>query len=264
MGASFSARNLIYWWAFLTSFIFLQQPTRELARTFRDAKLFTSEAFPFNLATGITRWLDDRATQIVKAFQFDPNVIVVKLGSTVILDGFRVGIILAVLLLVLAIRYYLRAIASPRVYDDVIAIVIFFFVYHIEAQTLQAIKVPLGTQMVQDRSAWVWFLAFVILAMVLGGRGFHDSRVFWKGVLELFLVWLFLIPQAAAGAFAALLEALANFGQTLQNPSNISIALIWALIGLLAAIRRLYASESDGGGGGPGLLARLRGGRAKG
>lgn len=262
MGASFSSRNLIYWWAFLTSFIFLQSMARDLAKSFRDNRLFNPESFPFSLASGMTRWIDDRTAQLVKGFSFDPNAVVVKLGNALILDGFRVGVILSLIVLLVAIRYYIAAMISPRLYDDIIALIIFFFVYHLEAQILVAIKVPFGTQMAQDRATWVWFMGIVVLAIMLGGRAFNDSRVFWKGLFELFVVWLFLIPDAAAGAFAATLDSLANFGAALLIPSNISISVVWALIGFLLAAYRIYGTggASDGDGG---LLSRWRRGKAK-
>lgn len=289
MASAFSSRNLIYWWVFLTSFVFLQQPAREWARNFRNSQTFSPNNIPFSLADGITRLIDDCAKQTVAVFQFDPNAVVVRIGNTVILDGTRVGVLLILLLLVLAIRAYTRAVASPHVYDDVIALLIAFFVYHLVAQTLRAIRfapnaqgLTLGDQMIRERSTWVWFMAFVVIAMTLGGRGWTNSQVFWKGVIELFFVWLFLIPNAAAANFAALLEALAAFGSALTTTTNFTIALIWAIIGLLLAVHRLYtgpppilvtrppagggggggaARASGGGGGGGSLLKRLTGGR---
>src|SRR5712692_6747605 len=112
-----NSRNLIYWWVFLTSFIFLQQPTHDVAqRFFRDNARFKQESFPFSLAGGLTGWIDDRAKQIVSTFSFDPNVVVIQIQGVKILDGFRVGLILILLLLILAFRFYSRAVDSPAIY----------------------------------------------------------------------------------------------------------------------------------------------------
>jgi len=250
MASIFSTRNLIYWWVFLTSFSFLQLPARELAKNLRNNQLFVSTSFPFNITEGFTHWLDDRTVQIVRAFQFDPNVIVIKTGNTLVLDGYRIGLLLIVLLLVLAVRYYVRAVASPKIYDDILALFICFFVYHLIAQTFKIIKaapygggpagLTLGDQLITERSNWVWFLVVVILGMVLGGRGWADAKVFWKGLIELFFVWLFFIPQAAASGFATLLEAFAGFGAALLQPGYMQWAIIWAAIGFLLAVHRLY------------------------
>ena len=250
MAPIFNTRNLIYWWVFLTSFSFLQLPARELAKNLRNSQLFVSTSFPFNITEGFTHWLDDRTVQIVRAFQFDPNVIVIKTGNTLILDGYRIGLLLIALLLVLAVRYYVRAVASPKIYDDILALFICFFVYHLIAQTFKIIKaapygggpagLTLGDQLITERSNWVWFLVVVILGMVLGGRGWADAKVFWKGLIELFFVWLFFIPLAAASGFATLLEAFAGFGAALLTPGYTQWAIIWAAIGFLLAVHRLY------------------------
>lgn len=288
----FTSRNLIYWWVFLTSFVFLQQPARDLAKNFfRNNQLFTTTSFPFSLADGITKWIDDRARQIVVQFQFDPNAIVLKAGNTLILDGYRVGLLMILLLLVLVVRFYMRALSSPAVFDDVAALVVCFFVYHLVAQTMRIIKVPpfgataasgltLGEQMITERSNWVFFLGAVIVLLAVGGRGWADARVFWRGLIELFLVWLFLIPGAAAAGFSTLLEALAGFGAALQTPTNVAWAILWAVIGLLLAVYRLYhgvpgspgarpagGARPPGGGGGAArgalgsAFSRLTGGR---
>jgi hypothetical protein len=257
MAAILNTRNLIYWWVFITSFSFLQLPARELAKNLRNNQVFVTTSFPFNITEGFTRWLDDRTVQIVRAFQFDPNVIVIKTGTTLILDGYRVGLLLIVLLLILAVRYYVRAVASPKIYDDILALFICFFVYHLIAQTFKIIKaapfgggpagLTLGDQLINERANWVWFLVIVILGMVLGGRGWADAKVFWKGVLELFFVWLFFIPQAAASGFATLLEAFAGFGAALLQPAYMQWAIIWAAIGFLLAVHRLYNAPPSAG-----------------
>ncbi len=280
MVSIFTSRNLIYWWVFLTSFVFLQQPTRDLAKNFfRNNQLFTTGSFPFSAAEGITKWIDDRAKQVVTQFQFDPNAIVLKMGNTLLLDGYRVGLLLIVILLILVVRFYARAVSSPAIYDDIAALVVCFFVFHLVAQTMVLIKVPpfgataargttLGNQLIGDRSVWVWFLGIIILAMVLAGKGWADAKVFWKGLLELFFVWLFLIPRAAADFFAAVLETLAAFGSAVQT--NVPWATVWAAIGLLLAIYRLYhgvpgspgarpapgARPGGAGGGGGGRSAK--------
>ena len=50
-------------------------------------------------------WIDDRARQVVVQFQFDPNAIVLKAGGTLILDGYRVGLLLIILLLFLRVMF---------------------------------------------------------------------------------------------------------------------------------------------------------------
>ena len=271
MVSIFTSRNLIYWWVFLTSFVFLQQPARDLARNFfRNNQLFSTTSFPFNTADSVTKWIDDRARQVVVQFQFDPNAIVLKAGGTLILDGYRVGLLLIILLLILVVRFYMRALSSPAIFDDIAALVVCFFVYHLVAETMRIIKVPpfgapaasgltLGDQAIADRSDWVFFLGAVILLLVIGGRGWVDAQVFWKGLIELFLVWLFLIPGAAAAGFANLLEALAGFGAALQTPTNVAWAILWAAIGLLLAVYRLYHGVPGSPGGRPAAGARAGG-----
>jgi hypothetical protein len=266
MASIFNTRNLIYWWVFLTSFAFLQLPARELAKNMRNSQVFVNTSFPFNITEGFIHWLDDRTVQIVRAFQFDPNVIVIKTGGTLVLDGYRVGLLLILLLLVFAVRYYVRAVASPAIFDDILALFICFFIYHLIAQTFKIIKaapfgggpagLTLGDQLINERANWVWFLVVVILGMVLGGRGWADAKVFWKGLVELFFVWLFFIPQAAAGGFATLLEAFAGFGAALLQPTYLQWAIIWASIGFLLAIHRLYNAPVA-----PGRAAKQAGGK---
>ncbi|MBI5878954.1 MAG: hypothetical protein HZB53_14990 [Chloroflexi bacterium] len=280
MSTVFSARNLLYWWVFLTSFIFLKTPATDLAKNLRNNQMFAQGAFPFSIAEGFTRWFDDRATQIIKAFQFDPNVVVVKTGNTLILDGYRVGFLLILVFLLLAVRYYMRALNSPNIYDDLLALVICFFVYHLIGQTLRIIKmgpigpagvgVTLGDQMINERSNWVWLLGLVILGMAIGGRGWADAKVFWRGVIELFGVWLFFIPQSAAGGFANLLDWMVGFGVAITDPKNTLWTLGWALAGLATAINRIYTAQGGGSPGGPpakslgGLIGSLGKGKPKG
>jgi hypothetical protein len=280
MGSVFSLRNLIYWWMLLTSAVFLQGPARNLAQIFRDGRIFSVDNFPFNLATGLTQWITSWSIQIVRTFQFNPEAVVVKVGQTTILNGFRIGVLLSLILLGLAVRYYMKAAKSPRIYDDIIALIICFFVYHLEAQTFVAINLQLGnvrvgTLMAEQRAAWVGFLGVVIFGLIISARGFYDSRVFWKGMTELFVVWLFLMPNQAASSFGTLLATFADVGGYLTRPANLPIATAWAFVGLLAALYRLYTAQpapppkpagGGGGGGAPrpaassgGLLTRLRG-----
>lgn len=280
MATVFSARNLLYWWVFMTSFIFLKTPASDLAKNLRNNQMFAQNAFPFSIAEGFTRWLDDRAAQIVKAFQFDPNVVVVKTGNTLILDGYRIGFILIIVFLLLAVRYYVRALNSPQIYDDLIALLMCFFVYHLVGQTLRIIKVgpigpagagaTLGDQLINERSNWVWLLGLVVLGMAMGGRGWSNASVFWRGVIELFAIWLFFIPQSAAGGLANLLDWLVGFGVAITDPKNTLWTLGWALGGLVAALNRIYAAQiSPGAPGAPArgigdLLGGMRRGKPKG
>jgi len=275
MATVFSLRNLLYWWVFLTSFIFLKTPATDFANNLRNSKLFAQSAFPFTIAGGITAWMDDRTQQIVKAFQFDPNVVVVKAGNTLILDGYRVGFLLILVFLLLAVRYYVRALNSPHIYDDILALIICFFVYHLVAQTLKIIRVgpvgpaavgmTLGEQMIKERSNWVWLLGLVIMGMAIGGRGWADARVFWRGVIELFSVWLFFIPQSAAGGLASAITWMIDFGAAITNPANTIWTLGWAGIGMIVALNRIYTAQATGVGGAPAKpLGGLLGGLVKG
>ncbi|MEP7200242.1 MAG: hypothetical protein ABI874_10515, partial [Chloroflexota bacterium] len=181
MASIFSARNLIYWWMLITSFIFLQRPTRDFAQSLRDSKIFSTGSPPFNIAAGFINFIDSVAIQIVRAFQFDPNVVIIKINNTLFLDGKGVGLLLILLLLILVVRFYVRAVTSPAIWDDIVALFICFAVYHFIAQTFRFTKFPpfgaapagttLGDQMVNERSVWVWVLGIVILGMVLGGKG---------------------------------------------------------------------------------------------
>jgi hypothetical protein len=191
-----------------------------------------------------------------------------------ILDGYRVGLLLIVLLLALAVRYYVRALQSPAFFDDILALFITFFAFHLIAQTLKIIKVSpfggnnpagltLGDQLINERSNWVWFLAVVILALAVAGKGWADAKVFWKGLIELFVIWLFFIPQAAAAGLANFLEALAGFGGSLVAPTYVSWSILWAGLGLLAAVNRLYNAPSAAGGAKPPAKAPGGGGAPK-
>jgi hypothetical protein len=75
--------------------------------------------------------------------------------------------------------------------------------------------------------------------------------VFWRGVIELFIVWLLFIPDAASRGFANLLEGLVGFASFITEPKNMLWTIIWAGFGLLGALSRLYSAPVAGGGGGP-------------
>ena len=184
------------------------------------------------------------------------------------LTGFTVGLLLAAILLILAVRFYISAVKSPRIIDDFVAVFICFVVYHLEAQTFLAIglkvgQTSVGQVMVDTRQAWVGFLAVVIIGLIVAGKGFQDSKVFWKGLIQLLLVWLFLLPRQAGVFTASLLDSLASIGQFLLDfQRNTTLVVIWALIGMMLGAYRLYTAQGAAGGGGGGS-GKPAGGGAK-
>jgi hypothetical protein len=241
-----SVRNWVFWWAILTTTVFLQEWLRRLADFLRDKTIFSPNGFPFNVIAGLNGLVDNAATAI-RGIGFDPSQQLAKIGPVTI-QNWVIALFVGLVALALAALFYIRALQSPTWGDDILALVVLYFVIRIEAQLISIAKVspltPAGRELINNPAATFWILMLFLLVDVFLGEGLHSKRAFWRGLLEAVFTALLLLPAQSAQILAFGIDRFADFGRVVQT--NLVFGLIWGIVGMLLALTRLYGSSGEG------------------
>ncbi len=241
----FGSKNWVYWWAALTSTVFLRwQVLPAIEGFFRDTGFFSPAQFPFSLVPGLNAWLDQLAIGIADAVQFDPNAPL--LTSPIFVPNWILAVIFGLLVLAGAVALYVRALKSSAVGDDILTLFGLYFILRLEGHIIGFTNVgPLegaGTLLIENPLAGFWILMLALFVLIFIGGGVNSRRAFWRGLLEASLIALFLLPTQTAGVLAGFFGALATFGTTLS--SNLFFGVIWGIVGALLAMSRLTGTQT--------------------
>lgn len=241
----FGWRSLIYWWGLLSATVFVKDWLRQLGSFLVKSNMFSPDNIPFNLVPGLNAAIDSAAKFIRDSIQFDPNQAILSVGGAAVL-GWMVAIFFGVLLLILAVILYMRALASPAWFDDFLAIFAIFVILRVISHLAALTSLPLldSFRAFIDNPGTA-FLLLLVLLIVLSffGEGFRSKRAFWRALIEAAVLGLFMFPRETATVLATAVDGLAQFGASLSLPANLPFAVIWGIIGMFLALQRLTTQE---------------------
>ncbi|HZQ06864.1 MAG TPA: hypothetical protein VFD70_09825 [Anaerolineae bacterium] len=238
----FGARNWIYWWAALTSSVFLKDWLPTLAQFFQDSGFFSPTTFPFSLVSGLNDWLDSVAVGIQNSVQFDPNSPIIT--SPITVPNWMIALIVGLLVLGGAVGLYVRALRSSSLGDDILTLLALYFILRIEAYIIGLTNVgPLqgaGNIVIQNPLSGFWVIMFFLFVLVFMGGGLNSRRAFWRGLLEAILLALFVVPTQTADVLSLLFSGLYAFATLLG--SNLVFGIVWGVLGAILALTRLTST----------------------
>jgi hypothetical protein len=243
----FGSRNWIFWWAALTSTVFLNQWLPIIANFFQDSGFFSPQNFPFSLVAGLNAWVDTLAEGIREGVQFDPSAPAIATPLFTI-PMWVVALLFGILVLAGAVGLYVRALRSQSLGDDILTLLLLYFVLRIEAYVVTFANVgPLQTPgdiLIDNPLAGFWILMFFLFLLVFMGGGLRSRQAFWRGLLEAVLLALFVIPTQTADLLSAFFAGLFAFSNLLL--SNTVFAIAWGVLGAVMALTRLTSVSAPG------------------
>ena len=245
MAEVFSARSLIYWWGVLSATVFIKDWLNQLADFLRTSGMFSPANIPFNALPGLNSWIDGAAAFIKNSIKFDPNQAIVTAGSFVV-KGWMLALFFAILLLIIAVVLYARALTSPAWFDDFLAIFVIYIVLRIISHIVALTSLPLldsFRNFLDNPTTSFLLLLTLLIFLSFFGEGFRSKRAFWRALIEAALVSLFMFPHETATALSYGVGALAQFGAGLSLQANLPFAIIWGLLGMFLALQRLTTQE---------------------
>ncbi len=226
--------------------VFLQTWLRQLAGFFRDQVVFSPNIPPFNLVPSVNSGIDAAAEYIRTAVQFRSSDVLVRLGPLT-LANWIIAVLVGILILIGAGFLYSRALATSTLLDDFVALIVLYFVIRIEAHLMAIANIDGLSSLAQAFLGNPWISFIVLMLLLVGltatGGGVRNARSFWMGLLEAFLVAILIFPIQAGGFIANVLDLLARFGALLQ--ANATFSLLWGVLGLILAVRRLYYVDAN-------------------
>lgn len=236
----FGSRNWIFWWAALTATIFLRDWLPIIANFFKDSGFFSPATFPFSLVAGLNEWIDSVAQSIENAVQFNPNATLFTLGPLAV-PSWILAVIVGLLVLGGAVALYVRALKSHSLGDDIITLLVLYFVMRVEAYILGLTNVGpfegAGNLIIDNPLVAFWIMMLFLFVLIFMGGGLNSRRAFWRGLLEALLIALFVLPTQTANLIALFFQGLYTFTTLLST--NLVLGVVWGLAGVLMALTRL-------------------------
>lgn len=240
----FGSRNWVFWWAALTSTVFLKDWLPTIATFFRDSGFFSPTTFPFSLVSGLNAWLDNVAQGIENSVNFNPNADIITTPFSV--PNWALAMAVGLLVLLGTVALYMRALRSSSVGDDILTLLGLYFILRIEAYIVGLTNVgPLAGAsdiLVQNPLAGFYIIMFFLFVLVFLGGGLRSRRAFWRGLLEAVLIALFVVPTQTAGLLTLFFMGLFAFANLLG--SNLVFGIIWGVMGALLALTRLTSTSA--------------------
>lgn len=236
----FGSRNWIFWWAALTSTVFLSSWLPIISNFFADSGFFNPENFPFSLINGLNEWVDALAESIREGIQFDPAAPAIATPFFTI-PMWVVAVLFGLMVLAGAVALYVRALRSQAIGDDILTLLVLYFVLRIEAYIVSFANIgPLtgaGTTVIENPLVGFWILMFFLFVLVFMGGGLNSRQAFWRGLFEAVLLALFVVPTQTAQLLAATFAGLFAFSNLLTT--NTVFAVAWGVLGAVMALTRL-------------------------
>lgn len=236
----FGSRNWIFWWAALTATIFLRDWLPTISNFFKDSGFFSPATFPFSLVAGLNEWIDSVAQSIENTVQFNPNATLFTLGPLVV-PSWILAVLVGLLVLGGAVALYVRALKSHSLGDDILTLLVLYFVMRVEAYILGLTNVGpfegAGNLIIDNPLVAFWIMMFFLFILIFMGGGLNSRRAFWRGLLEAILIALFVLPTQTANLLALFFQGLYTFSVLLST--NLVLGVVWGLAGVLMALTRL-------------------------
>lgn len=257
MAEIFHYRSWIFWWGVLTASFFVQEWLQRLGDFFKTSALFSSNQLPFSTVPGLNKLIDDWANTVPASVQFDPSNRILGLGPLNVY-GWMLAAFFGIMIFGLAIYLYGRALNSPAWYDDFVALFVVYLTFRLEGHIVAIAKLPIENSVrafVDNPTTAFLTLLLLVIGLVLFGQGFRSKRAFWRALIEMMIVALFMFPRETANAISYVIQLLGLFGSELDLRKNPSFAVIWGMIGMFLALQRLMTEgtpSSPLGGGRPG------------
>ncbi|MCL4395584.1 MAG: hypothetical protein M1482_12415 [Chloroflexi bacterium] len=239
-------RSLIYWWGALTATIFVNDWLKQIAGFFQDPKSFSSDKFPFNVLPGLNSSIDSAANYLRDQIKLDPQQVIAGSGSLAFY-GWMFAVAVGLIFLGIGVALYVRALNTTAWADDFAALAGIYVILRIEGHIAAVAALPIQgwfRDLVDSPGSAFIILMILLAALVFMGEGFRSKRAFWRGLLEGSLIALFMFPHETASAIGFVIQSLAQFGASLTVPENAPFAIIWGLLGMFLALRRLTTQEA--------------------
>jgi hypothetical protein len=244
MSEVFSVRSLIYWWAALSTTIFLKDWLKLLAEFVRKPGMFIRDKFPFNFVPGVNSWIDGAAEYIRARVGFNPTQPL--LTAPIMVPSWIIAILFAAILVGIGVALYIRALRTASWFDDFITLTGIYVLLRMVGHTVAIASLPLLDQFrdfVNNPTTSLVVLIILLLALIFFGEGFQSRKAFWRAMVEGAIIAIFMFPSETANGIGYLIQAFANLGTSLAEPANAPFAILWGVIGMALAVQRLTGRE---------------------
>lgn len=242
MGSVFDLKKTgIFWWCLITALVFLIPGTWLVAAAgfLRHTDWLQPTKPPVVWLNDLRQSVDAFATSFPGIVQFKPQEELVVVGPLRIAN-LLVGIVVGGVLIGLAFVFYIRAANHGGILDDLLAMVLIYFVLRVEGAATAAIPFVDYLNKHAPQSYLVVLLGFMIL-QILRGRGSRDSAIFFKLLIESILIGILILPRLTLDALAAILEWPTGFHAFLAESQYYPMIMaVWALLGIIVVIVNLY------------------------
>ncbi len=242
MGPVFDMKRTgIFWWGLITALVFLIPGPWLLATSafLRSADWLQPTKPPVVWLNDARQAIDAFATSAPGLVQFKPLDELVVVGP-VHIANLLVGIVLGGILIGLAFFFYVRAANHGGILDDLLAMVLIYFVLRVEGAATAAIPLVDYMNKQAPQSYLVVLLGFMIL-QILRGRGSRDSAIFFKLLIETILIAIMILPRQTLDALAVMIEVPTRFHTYLAGSEFFPMIMtVWALLGIIVVIVNLY------------------------
>lgn len=251
MSEVFGIRSIIYWWGLLTATVFVRDWLRQLADFIRQPDMFVPSKIPFNTLPGLNSTIDNASTYVKTAVKFDPTQIIATIGPIGV-PSWSVALLLGLILIILGIRLYIRALRTEAWYDDFLTLFLLYVILRFEGHIISSTSLPLTDAfkaLFENQAVTFFLIVGLLLGLSFVGEGVHSKRAFWRALLAALIISLFMFPAETANIVGYGVDALAQFGAALSLSANLPFAIAWGVFGMVLAINRLMTPENFGGGG---------------
>lgn len=236
MRALFSTRGILLIWILLTASTGLSVQLRGMATEMKTTS--ATMVTPINsVFQSINNFALEQSQTFFRNVKFDPNSVVVDIKSLGSIQTRHMMAFVGIVLLVLAVFLYQRAIKSDTFADDLLALFAFYVFVVIEL----SIVLGLGFNVAVALQRGYVLAAFIIIIAILSWRAgaLQDTRLFFRALIEIGILALFLFPDGTIAGTAGFFTSLADFGDYMKKSA--SVFLVWSIIGAILALTELYA-----------------------
>ncbi len=242
MGSVFDLKKTgILWWGLITALVFLIPGSWLLATSafLRSADWLQAGRPPVSWLNEARQAIDAFATSAPGLVQFQPLDELVVVGPLHIAN-LLVGIVLGGVLIGLAFFFYIRAANRGGILDDLVAMVLIYFVLRVEGAATASIPFVDYMNKQAPQSYLIVLLGFMIL-QILRGRGSRDSAIFFRLLIESILIGILILPRQTLDALAVIIEWPTQFHTYLADSEYFPMIMtVWALLGIITVIVNLY------------------------
>ena len=230
----FGTKGLVFWWGFFTTFIFLDGLARQLAESVKNASVVQDNTL-YNALTVVDHTIAQAVETFAPLGTFKPDA--TFFGGLITIQNRDVVAAVGLAVLGLVAWRFRKAIQSKAFADDFAMLGIFYLVLQFELELAKRMGWAGLAKALQDRQVLGPFIIGVIVFLTARSKASEDSKIFWRGVLEIVVVGLFFWSQATTLAFAGVLELCAKVGEFLRTPT---VTVAWAAVGAGLCIWHLY------------------------